>query len=263
MDLLESHNLKLGMISIDLYSQPRWAMGSITSPDPKIRSQALSAIKSGMELGSQLGLDQVNLWLGQDGYDYPFQQDYLRAWDSISSAISECADHLPQLKLFLEYKLKEPRTHLLLNTGSKVLMLLEKLKKPNLGITIDLGHALMCYENPAEIACLAHGLGYPIYLHFNDNYRDWDHDLIPGTVHLWELFELIVWLRALGYTNWWGLDIYPYREDPAQACQQAIQILSRLIELADKLGPQRILAQIREAQITQLIPWLFEQVLRR
>jgi len=45
----------------------------------------------------------------------------------------------------------------------------------------------MAFENPAEAVYLLASSGKLYHTHFNDNYRDWDHDMIVGSVHLWEL----------------------------------------------------------------------------
>ncbi len=75
-----------------------------------------------MEWARQLDCEVVDLWFGQDGYDYPFQADYQAAWDRIIEGTIECAEHVPDVKLVLEYKPKEPRTHCFIATVGKTLV---------------------------------------------------------------------------------------------------------------------------------------------
>ena len=62
-------------------------------------------------------------------------------------------------------------------------------------------------------------------VHLNDNYRDWDHDLIPGSVTVWEHIEFFYWLQKLGYDGWYSLDIFPYREDGIEAVELAVKAI--------------------------------------
>jgi sugar phosphate isomerase/epimerase len=183
----------------------------------------------------------VDLWFGQDGYDYPLQADYLAAWDRIIEGTIECAEHVPEVKLVIEYKPKEPRTHCFIGTVGKTLLLIEKVDKVNVGAMIDVGHALMAYENAAESAAMLQYFGQKLfYMHFNDNWRLWDDDMTVGSVHTVEMLELLYWLDRMDYTGWYALDIFPYREDGIRAATESIRWIKGLHGLLDKIGRDRI-----------------------
>ena len=57
--------------------------GAFVAKDPAIRAQALEETLAAAELARKLKCPLVNLWPGQDGYDYIFQSDYRaeRRWD--------------------------------------------------------------------------------------------------------------------------------------------------------------------------------------
>jgi len=55
----------------------------------------------------------------------------------------------------------------------------------------------MAFENPAEAVYLLASSGKLYHTHFNDNDRDWGHDMIVGSVHLWQLMEFLFWLKRL------------------------------------------------------------------
>jgi xylose isomerase len=129
------------------------------------------------------------------------------------------------------------------------------------GALLDVGHALYAYENVAQSAILLQREGWLYLLHFNDNYGEWDWDMIPGTVRFWELLELIFWLQELGYTGWNSIDVsVPRGGDPIQAIQQSATNIRRLWRLADKLDREAILANLRGANVTANMRLLSDQV---
>jgi twitching motility protein PilT len=84
-----------------------------------------------MDAAAELGCDLVNVWNGQDGYDYTFQADYLEERDWLVEGLRECAEYRSDIRLSLEYKPKEPRTHSYLGTAAGTLVLVQELGLPN------------------------------------------------------------------------------------------------------------------------------------
>jgi sugar phosphate isomerase/epimerase len=227
-------------VTPDIWASPQWGRGSFTSNDPKIRRAAIQEVKKSMEWARQLDCEVIDLWFGQDGYDYPFQGNFITAWDRIIEGVIECAEHIPEVKIVLEYKPKEPRTHCYIATVGKTLLLIEKVNRPNVGAMIDVGHALMGYETTAESAALLQYFGNKLfYMHFNDNWRLWDDDMTVGSVHTIETLELLYWLDRMNYTGWYALDIFPYRENGMRAAQESIRWIQGLQALLDKIGRER------------------------
>jgi sugar phosphate isomerase/epimerase len=238
---IKDAGLEVTCVTPDIWASSKWGWGSFAANDPAVRRAAVEEVKRSMEWAKQLDCEVVDLWFGQDGYDYPFQADYHAAWDRIIAGTVECAEHLPEVKLVLEYKPKEPRAHCFIGTVGKTLLLIEQVKKPNVGAMIDVGHALMAYESMAESAALLHYFGDNLfYMHFNDNWRLWDDDLTAGSVHTIELLELLYWLDRLNYDGWYALDIFPYREDGVRAATESIRWIQGLHGLLDKMGRDRI-----------------------
>jgi len=261
-DLLKACKLRVGTVCVDLFSEARWMNGALTSPDEAVRSEAVKIAKTSIKLAKDLGTDQVAMWLGQDGYDYTFQVDYGVSWDRLVEAVKECGRYDPSVKIGLEYKIKEPRTHIFISTVGKALLLVNEVGLKNVGVIIDVGHALMAFENPAESVVLLAKHNKLFHLHLNDNYGDWDHDMIVGTVHLWELVEMLFWLQEVGYDGWYGLDIYPYREDPVQACNQSIENIKLAAKFIERVGADRLRQLIRKADIARTIGTLRKEMSR-
>ena len=244
---IQDAGLEVTCVTPDIWASAKWGKGSFTSNDPTVRQAAIDEVKRSMEWAQQMNCDVVDLWFGQDGYDYPLQTNYLAVWDRLIEGTIECAEHLPEVNLVIEYKPKEPRTHCFVSTVGKTLLLIEKVNKPNVGAMVDLGHALMGYEVTAESASLLHYFGHKLfYMHFNDNWRLWDDDMTAGSVHTIELLELLYWLDRIGYDGWYALDIFPYREDGVRAASESIRWIQGLYGLLDKMGRDRIAAVIAE-----------------
>ena len=111
--------------------------------------------------------------------------------------------------------------------AADTLLLATQVGLPNVGVTIDTGHSLVAGENVAEAAVLLATQGGKLFhLHFNDNYRSWDDDMIVGSVHLVEFVELWFWLQELGYQGWYSMDQYPYREDGQGALRASVEFLT-------------------------------------
>jgi sugar phosphate isomerase/epimerase len=232
-------------VTPDIWAQAKWGRGSFASNDPEVRRAAIQEVKKSMEWARQMDCEVVDLWFGQDGYDYPLQADYLAAWDRLIEGTIECAEHLPDVKLVIEYKPKEPRAHCHVATVGNTLLLLDRVNKPNVGAMIDVGHSLMAYENTAEAAAMLQHFGRKLfYMHFNDNWRLWDDDMMAGSIHTIELLELLYWLDRVEYNGWYALDIFPYREDGVRAATESIRWIQGLHGALDRIGRERVAAVV-------------------
>lgn len=238
---LKEEGLKLSMLIPDLWASGKWGMGTYCSNEEKIRRDAADTTKRAMDMAAQVGCNLIDVWLGQDGYDYPFQADYPEAWDRMVEVLRDCADHNHNVTIGIEYKIKEPRTHCFIGTIGKTLLLLDKVKRDNLGIILDVGHALEGYENMAESAALCKYFGDRLlYLHLNDNWRLWDDDMMVGSVHTIELLELLYWLESIGYNGWYSLDIFPYRDDSFGVANESIKWIKDLRRVMFHIGMDKI-----------------------
>ncbi len=249
--MFDDRGLKICMLVPDLWTQARWGMGSLAAPDAGTRQAAVDETKKVMDWAAELGCPYIDVWPGQDGYDYSFQADYSAAWDWLREGLETCADHNPDVRLLVEYKLKEPRTHCFVNSAAKVLLLVQEMD--NVGVLLDIGHALAAGENMAEAAALLARFGKLDYVHLNDNYRSWDDDMIFGSVHLVEALEFIYWIRRLDYQGWLTLDVFPYREEGVAAATQCREWIRALFRAVDRVGLQPIRDIIRCGEATAAV----------
>jgi xylose isomerase len=251
--LLQEHNLQCVSIIPDHFGQKIWGSGSFTSRNADIRKLAVSVTKEMIDIAEELGCPLLNLWPGQDGYDYLFQGDFIRAHDYWIEAIRECANYKKDIKISLEYKPKEPRTHSYIARAADTLLLVRDINRENVGVTIDFGHALYAGENVAESAVMLAREGKLFHMHFNDNYRSWDDDMIVGSIHTLEYIELLYWLRKMNYIGWYSMDLYPYREDAREAISESIEWLKTFEKWIGQYGMDKIDALINEGSATQIV----------
>ena len=248
--LLQANGLKLASIIPDHFSQKRWGKGAFTSRDPEIRRQAIGETKEMMDAAVELGGNLVNLWPGQDGYDYPFQGNFDEAWGWLVEGVRECANYRKDVKLALEYKPKEPRTHSFMARAADTLLVALDTGCLNVGVTIDTGHSFVGGENVSEAAALLMRYQKLFHMHFNDNYRSWDDDMIVGSVHLVEYVELLYWLDKLGYQGWYSMDQYPYREDGRAAINESVRFVDGLWKKMSAFGMDRFGALVQKGDAT-------------
>ena len=222
-NVLEAMNLECVSIIPDLFTEKIWRFGSISAKDDSVREKAMNYLRNMCDIAGEMKCEIINIWPGQDGYDYLFQGDYLRERNLLVENITTLAREYPELKFALEYKAKEPRTHSYLARMADTLLVCLLTGCDNVGVTIDTGHAFLGGENVAESIALAKQAGNKLFhMHFNDNYKIWDDDMIVGSIHMIDYLELLYWLDECGYDGWLSMDQYPYREDAAGAISESV-----------------------------------------
>lgn len=245
----EDRGLKICMLVPDLWTQGKWGRGSIAAPDAKTRRMGVDEIKKVMDWAAELGCPYIDVWPGQDGYDYYFQADYVAVWKWMRDALAECMAHNPKVRILVEYKPREPRTHCFVRSAASVLLLVQELE--NVGVLLDVGHSLQGGENVAEAAALLASHGKLDYLHLNDNYGSWDEDMMVGAVHLPAYLELAYWLKRINYLGWLTLDIFPYREDGVPAAIECKRWMESFFNAVDRIGLPAFDGAIRAADATR------------
>ncbi len=251
MDALRAGVKKTGLtvvsIALDIFTQAKWKQGSFSSQDKKVREAAMDHAREVMELTKSFGSDLLTIWPGQDGYDYLFQANYLEERTHFQNCVTQLAKEYPDMRICLEYKIKEPRTHSYIGTVGTALLMANATGKENVGVALDYGHALYGYENPAETVAILKMYGDKLFhVHMNDNYRYWDDDLITGSVRTLEYLEFFYWLRKTSYGGWITIDQFPYREDGRDACNESAEWMDFFESLLDNFDSRKIDEVIRK-----------------
>jgi xylose isomerase len=246
---LADRKLQCSSIIPDLFGQKRWGRGSLSAPDAEIRRQSVAELKSCTDMAVEMGCDLINLWPGQDGYDYPLAADYIEEREWLIENVRDVAKYAQAkgVRIALEYKMKEPRTHSYLARACDTLLVAQATGLDNVGVTIDTGHAFLAYENVGESVALLKMHGDRLFhMHFNDNYTSWDDDMIVGSIHLVDYFEMLYWLEKTGFSGWYSIDEYPYREDGYRSIRGSVLFLQRMHALLAKAGMAAVEQLIRK-----------------
>ncbi|MEM1552409.1 MAG: sugar phosphate isomerase/epimerase family protein [Candidatus Bathyarchaeia archaeon] len=258
-DLLNETGLRVSSIYCNLSSDPKWQKGAFISEE-KVLNDAIRQVQRTMDLAVEFATNQITFSLLQDGWDYPFQVDYQRAYNIIVGALQKCCDYRHDVSIGIEYKPREPRVFCFLATAPLVLLLIQEVQRENIGVVLDIGHALMAREGLGNVVALINRYSKLLHLHLNDNYGDWDDDLIVGTTHFLNILEFVFWLRKTNYSGWYGLDIFPFREDPVQAATASIEFLEACHNVIDRLGLENIEQLIADGNVPQTIRRLIQTV---
>lgn len=227
--------LKVSAVLASGINDFRFQLGGISALAENTRVDALGELKKAAELAQALDCDLVNVWPGQDGFDYAFQLDYAAAWDKMLTSLRDAATSYPDVRFALEYKPYEPRASSLLPTVWSSIVACQELDLPNVGITMDFGHAVLAHENPAQAAALAARYGRLFNVHLNDTFGRFDDDFLPATKHVMETIELLWQLKQLDYNGWVSLDMSPARQVPEEAVTYSLDVLEALWEKASSL----------------------------
>ena len=226
-EALQRNRLDAIGITPEIYTRT-FAKGAFTNPDPGIRREAHDLVTRACDVVRHFGADYVKLWPGQDGWDYPFQVDHGSLWKLSMDGVGALASENPDLRFVIEYKPREPRVHMSYSSVARTLIGIEQIGLPNVGILLDFGHALFGGESPADSAQLAIDHGRLFGMDVNDNLRNWDDDMVAGTVHPIELFEFFWTLKKNDWEGVWQLDQFPFRENSVEAANLAIDFLKRV-----------------------------------
>jgi xylose isomerase len=239
--LLDRHGLAVSAVNVDMKDAHWFRHGAFSNRSPESRDRCVDMVARAMDHAAELGAAIVSTCPLFDGYDYPFQLDYTRAWERCVDSVQRAAAHRRDICLVLEYQAHEPHSHILVHNVGAVLHLCSEVNAPNLGANLDVGHALAAQDSPAEAACLLHRKGLLRYVHYNDNTGEGgDWDMISGTVHYWHWVELLYTLEKLGYDGWMSGDIAPKHIDPLLAYRANASMLQSMIALLERVGMETI-----------------------
>ncbi len=253
-------DLGLGVSALNFRSRRpgQWMRGAWASENPADRQAVVDDCCKLMDIAAEMGVDRVTNCPLNDGADMVFEMDYARAYDYAAEAYAAVAQHQPGVRLCIEYKPNEPRARSLFDTAGGTLAFVQMVGATNLGVTLDIGHALAAGERPAQSAALLARAGKLFYVQLNDNDGAFDWDLPPGVMRFWETIEFLHVLPRLGYANdWCSFDIVPKEFDPVMVYGNSFTMTRKLETIAARIDETRIGALVRERNPTATMAYLF------
>jgi xylose isomerase len=256
--LVKDVGLPVSAVNLNVKSQKKWQVGSFTAPNPDLRAQAVADMRIAMDLAAEFDASMITCCPLIDGHNYNFQVDYLKQWAWLEDGIAEAASYRDDIRISLEYKLNESRNYCILGDMGRALYLCERVGQPHVGVTMDVGHALIAKESPAEMLAIAAQAGRLFYVHFNDNAREWDWDMLPGSVNIWDMVEMLYYMDRLDWNGWLSYDVATRDGNHIEQMSATIAIVEAGIRLLDKLGRDEIQGFIEEGIPARAYRYLYD-----
>jgi xylose isomerase len=233
--LLKQYNLVISNILVTNWWEPKYKHGAFSTNDKQALKDSIQMCKDGIDFSREAGADSVLFWPAHDGFDYPFQVNYEKAWDTLVESMIELAEYAKDIRLAAEPKPKDPRQKMFLNNTGTLLNLIREVNRPNFGGALDIGHSIAAQENMAESLVMLQRIGKLYQVHLNDNYKDADPDMIVGTINFFETLEMFYYLIQTDFTGWCSIDTIVPRDDRFKSLKLACDMVYKYMALAKKL----------------------------
>lgn len=220
--------------------------GELANVDEKLSHKAKGLCFEAVDICSKMQGEVVTIWLGYDGFDYCFQQDYATAWNKIKTSIKEVAQSNKDIKVSIEYKPFEPRAFSSIATATGSLLMAQEINEENIGVTLDYCHMLMKDENPACGLALVADKNKLFGIHMNDGFGLKDDGFMIGSCTLPQTLEFIYYMKKYNYEGVVYFDTFPIREGAVKECEYNIKMFNKLINVIDEIGMDSINKSIKE-----------------
>jgi xylose isomerase len=255
--LEEEAGIRLVAVPLSHFFDPAFEFGSLSNPDSATRDRAIEIAVGGLRLIRELGADLAISWPGMDGYRYLQGKPFMHMWDRFECALAEAMDEVPGVRIAIEPKPYEPAANNIYRTTAEGILAAQRvercLKHPEnrrllqegqtlVGLNPEVGHVKMGYEMlPAAFSLVAME-GRLAHTHWNSQPDgNYDQDNNVGVVNAHETEALLYALWAIGYKEYFGIDINPENMPVKKAVELNIRALEKMRERVSRLPHERIL----------------------
>lgn len=191
----------------NLFSDPRYAAGAATSPDPEVYAWAALQVRSALDATKRLGGANYVLWGGREGYETLTNTDLKRELDNFGRFLSLVVEHKHKIgftgTILIEPKPHEPTKHQYDFDSATVYGFLKHYGlEQEVCVNIEANHATLSghtFEHEIATAA-AFGIFGSIDANRGDHQNGWDTDQFPNSVEETTLAMLEI-VRAGGFTT--------------------------------------------------------------
>jgi len=216
---LAEHDMKVPMVTTNLFSHPVFKDGAFTSNDPQVRAFAIQKVMRAIDLAVELDAGIFVFWGGREGAEVDGTKDLSAALDRFKEAFDVlCQYAIDQgydIRFALEPKPNEPRGDMFLPTVGHALAFIETLEHSEMvGVNPEVGHEQMAGLNFVHgiAQALWHGKLFHIDLNGQHGIK-YDQDLVFGHGDLQSAFYLVDLLETHGYDGPRHFDYKPLRTE--------------------------------------------------
>jgi xylose isomerase len=223
---------ELYCVAVGFHCMDQFIQGSFINPDPVKQRLAVKLGCNAVDIAKKAGAHLI-IWPGAEGYNYPFQVDYVKTWNAFLKNVGKVVDYAAQkkVKVFLEHKNSEPAMKILMRNVGMTLFTIQRLKDlgvdtSRLMVNMDFQHLIMNGEPLAEYAALLMSVGKLGHLHANSGWGIFDDDNMAGSLNFMETIAIAKELQRGAYGKKGervGFDLYPYTEDAGAATIQSVR----------------------------------------
>ncbi|CAJ1919628.1 unnamed protein product [Cylindrotheca closterium] len=221
----------------------KFARGAMNHPDVDLRKEAIELTKEAARTAIDLGCSEVVVWSAYDGYDYPFTVDYDEKWQQLVDAFQEICDAFPGIKFSLEYKPTDENTRFFtVPSTAAALLLVQDIDRPNMGLTLDVGHMLMSGENPGQSIAMVGKRKKLFGVQLNDGYTRLaaEDGMMFGSVHPSMALEIMYQLYRSDFDGHFYFDTFPQRSDPVAEAVYNIEQVKRFWNAATSISVDKL-----------------------
>ena len=204
---MERTGVRLLWGTANLFTDPRYAAGAATNPDPAVYAYAAAQVKQMLDVTHALGGENYVLWGGREGYDTLLNTDLGRESDQLGRFMASVVEYKNKIgfkgTLLIEPKPHEPTTHQYDHDSATVHSFLQKYDLANeFKLNIEANHATLSGHSFAHELryASAHGILGSIDFNRGDPQLGWDTDQFPNDVQEATLAMLAV-LEDGGFTT--------------------------------------------------------------
>jgi L-rhamnose isomerase/sugar isomerase len=194
--LEKKFGVKSGSINPNLFQDAEYKYGSIANPSSEIRKRALDHLLDSVEIGRELGTQDVSMWIA-DGSNYPGTQSIPKRIGWMEEVLGAVHAALGEnQRMLVEYKPFEPAFYHTDIADWGMALELARRAGPKAKVLVDTGHHYQGTNIEQIVAWLLHvdELGG---FHFNDR-KYADDDLTLGSIDPYQLFRIFHEILSAG-----------------------------------------------------------------
>ena len=186
--LEKKYGVKSGSINPNLFQDAEYKYGSIANPSSEIRKRSLDHLLDSVEIGRELGSQDVSMWIA-DGSNYPGTQSIRKRIGWMEEVLGATHAALGDgQRMLVEYKPFEPAFYHTDIADWGMALELARKAGPKAKVLVDTGHHYQGTNIEQIVAWLLH-VGALGGFHFNDR-KYADDDLTLGSIDPYQLFRI-------------------------------------------------------------------------
>jgi L-rhamnose isomerase / sugar isomerase len=247
------YGVRPGSINPNTFQDQIYKYGSLGSPDPAVRKQALDHILDSIEIAGRLGSRDVSLWFA-DGSNYPGTQNIRRRKQWFAEALEIAHNRLAKnvlekdQRMLVEYKPFEPAFYHTDIADWGMALLLARAAGPQARVLVDIGHHYPG-QNIEQIVAWLLSENMLGGFHFNDR-RYADDDLTMGSIDPYQVFRIFHEIRFFAWETGHGVDI-AYMIDQSHNLKGKIEAMIQTVTMAQQLFAKASLVDAKKLAVAQ------------